>query len=335
MIYLNLTSGFKPFSSEEEIEFENFIFPGGEPHIKIKYNQDLVLSNLSKGLDKLSICITTRISSSEDFILLCMAKDAVERTYHPDEIHLFIPYFPGGRQDRDSGTGEPFSVGLYSNLVNNLYFDSVKIFDPHSDVTPALIDDVIVEGNENFVSLALRDYYRNFSGEKMESDFQKNSHKFNNWLRHSGVLLISPDSGSNKKINKLSKFLLESTEKSSTNPTNLSVINCDKKRDVSTGKLSEFKVYSEDLEGRTCFIVDDICDGGGTFLGLSKELKKKNSGKLILIVSHGIFSKGFSELIENFDHIYFTDSFELNIEENKELIDSGKLIQIKYSDIPL
>jgi ribose-phosphate pyrophosphokinase len=56
-------------------------------------------------------------------------------------------------------------------------------------------------------------------------------------------------------------------------------------------------------------IVDDICDGGGTFIGLAAELKNKNAGKLYLAVSHGIFSKGFDSL-KCFDKIFTTNSFK-------------------------
>ena len=87
------------------------------------------------------------------------------------------------------------------------------------------------------------------------------------------------------------------------------MVECSKKRDIKTGKLSGFTVYADDLEGNTCVIVDDICDGGGTFNGLAQELKKKNCGKLILIVTHGIFSKGFEQLAKSFDHVYSTASF--------------------------
>ena len=56
-------------------------------------------------------------------------------------------------------------------------------------------------------------------------------------------------------------------------------------------------------------IVDDICDGGGTFVGLGQALKKRGAGDLCLFVTHGIFSKGFHDLMKYFKHIYFTNSF--------------------------
>ena len=87
------------------------------------------------------------------------------------------------------------------------------------------------------------------------------------------------------------------------------MVECSKSRDVKTGKLSGFKVYTDDLQGRDCIIIDDICDGGGTFMGLATALKQKNVGKLYLAVSHGIFSKGFDDLAQYFDAIFTTDSF--------------------------
>jgi ribose-phosphate pyrophosphokinase len=112
------------------------------------------------------------------------------------------------------------------------------------------------------------------------------------------ALLISPDGGALKKIYKVSEFL-----------GGIEVVECSKSRDVKTGKLSGFKVYADDLEGKDCLIVDDICDGGGTFIGLADELKKKNAGKLYLAVSHGIFNKGFESLTV-FDKIFTTNSFK-------------------------
>ena len=86
------------------------------------------------------------------------------------------------------------------------------------------------------------------------------------------------------------------------------VVECMKERDVKTGALTSFKTMTGDLSGQTCFIVDDICDGGGTFAGTAKMLKEKGAEKVILIVSHGIFSKG--PVIEFVDEVFTTDSFK-------------------------
>lgn len=78
-----------------------------------------------------------------------------------------------------------------------------------------------------------------------------------------------------------------------------------KHRDMKTGNLSGFDVtVGGTLNGRACLIVDDICDGGGTFLGLASVLKKKGAGSLKLAVTHGLFTKGTDHLFNVFDEIY-------------------------------
>ncbi len=78
------------------------------------------------------------------------------------------------------------------------------------------------------------------------------------------------------------------------------VVQAIKHRDPATGELSGFGVLTDDLGGRPCIIIDDICDGGGTFLGLAKELQAKNAGPLTLAVTHGLFTKGTASLAESF-----------------------------------
>jgi ribose-phosphate pyrophosphokinase len=75
-------------------------------------------------------------------------------------------------------------------------------------------------------------------------------------------------------------------------------------------------------------MVDDICDGGGTFLGLAEELKSKNAGKLFLAVSHGIFSKGISKLSSMFENIFTTDSIKSMDESEITQIDLNKILNL-------
>ncbi|WP_113637542.1 ribose-phosphate diphosphokinase [Nubsella zeaxanthinifaciens] len=272
---LNLNANFKPLDGQE-ISFEAFTFAGGEPHIKI-------LSNIPK---QHSVTITQRINSFNDLGQLCLAVDALKRM---DVLlqDLYIPYFPAARQDRVMVPGEPLSVKVYADIINALNFKRVLVFDAHSEVTPALINNCEVISNHDFIKTIISDL-------------------------NEEVVLISPDGGALKKIYKLSEAL-----------GGLEVVECSKSRNVKTGKLSGFKVYADDLAGKSCLIVDDICDGGGTFIGLAAELKNKNAGKLYLAVSHGIFSKGFDELSTHFERIFTTDSIKT--------ADNFRLTQIKCS----
>lgn len=259
---LNLDPKFAPFQNQEDIKFQSFTFSGGEPHIKIAPDFDT----------NKKVTITHRLNSFNDLGLLCVTVDALRRM-DVKIIDLFIPYFPAARQDRVMIPGEPLSVKVYADIINGLQLNKVFVFDAHSEVTPALLNNSTVIPNYTFIREVL-----NRIGEN--------------------VKLISPDGGALKKIYKVSEFL-----------GGVEVVECSKSRDVKTGKLSGFKVYNDDLQGIDCLIVDDICDGGGTFVGLAEELKKKNAGKLYLAVSHGIFNKGF-EVLNCFDGIFTTNSFK-------------------------
>jgi len=275
---LNLDPKFAPFQNQEEIKFQSFTFSGGEPHIKI--NPDFDANQ--------KVTITHRLNSFNDLGLLCITVDALRRM-DVKVIDLFIPYFPAARQDRVMIPGEPLSVKVYADIINAMQLNKVFVFDAHSEVTPALLNNSTVIPNYTFIKEVL-----NVIGEN--------------------VKLISPDGGALKKIYKVSEFL-----------GGVDVVECSKSRDVKTGKLSGFKVYEDDLNGIDCLIVDDICDGGGTFVGLAEELKKKNAGKLYLAVSHGIFNKGF-EVLNCFDKIFTTNSVKDFEGESVQVIKLDQLI---------
>lgn len=275
---LNLDPNFKPFTAQPEIIFQSFTFSGGEPHIKINPDFDTTQK----------VTLTHRLNSFNDLGLLCIAVDALRRM-DVKNMELFIPYFPAARQDRVMIKGEPLSVKVYADIINGMQFDKVFVFDAHSEVTPALVNNCEVIPNHTFIETVVK-------------------------AIGNEVKLISPDGGALKKIYKVSEFL-----------GGVEVVECSKSRDVKTGRLSGFKVYNDDLQGMDCLIVDDICDGGGTFVGLAEELKNKNAGKLYLAVSHGIFNKGFA-VLDCFEKIFTTNSFKDFEGERVEVVGLNQLI---------
>ncbi len=273
---LNLDQSFKPYTGTE-IEFEKFIFSGGEPHLRLKNTENITSAD-----------VTIRIRSFEDMGFLLLATDAIKRS----EISLgtlTLPYFPAARQDRVMNSGEPLTVKIYAQLINNLGFSKIVILDAHSDVAPALLDNCRNVSNTKFIQQVIQDI-------------------------QTPVILVSPDAGASKKISKLSAAL-----------GGIEVIECGKTRNVQNGQLTSFRVYADDLQQKDYLIVDDICDGGSTFIGLAKELKSKNAGRLYLAVSHGIFSNGLNELSQYFDRIYTTNSF-------RDLEQHPQLTQIKLNE---
>ncbi len=305
MVYLNLTKGFDPFGmnqhKEFHFEYESFEFFGGEPHIKFA-KRKYVYSNIN-------ITITQRIQSFNDVGLLLVAVDALRRNFKFNKLTLFLPYFPGARQDRVMTIGEPLTVKVYADIINSLNFNSVIILDPHSDVTPALINNCIIISNHTFVNQAIHDIYENDS------------------MKKANIAIISPDAGAQKKIYDLMKFIKEDFDFPN---NNFDLIKCDKTRDVTTGNLSGFTVNTDmDLTNTDCIIVDDICDGGGTFIGLAEKLKEKGAKRIFLVVSHGLFSKGFKTLSKYFTKIYTTDSWRSDISmETPEIEKKSEIVKI-------
>lgn len=286
---LNLSQGFAPFGTRNSIPFEHFRFSGGEPHIRVDkfWDTDELFNIGPRQLPhETTVLVTTRINKGDDLLLFGLAVNAL-RNMGVCNIYAFIPYFPGARQDRIGVRGEPLTVRVYADWINALRLDRVYIYDPHSDVTPAIINKCVPISNQRLVEHALLS-----TGFPIQEP----------------VYLVSPDAGARKKVTEIAKNI-DPIMASYDGVRIEDVLYCDKKRDVKTGKLSGFTVPSGvDLSGTTCIIVDDICDGGGTFLGLGERLKQIGAEKLYLIVSHGIFSKGFSELNKMFDGLITTNS---------------------------
>jgi ribose-phosphate pyrophosphokinase len=110
------------------------------------------------------------------------------------------------------------------------------------------------------------------------------------------LVLISPDAGAEKKIKELGNLL-------SSNEKKVPLLCARKVRDTLTGAILATEIYG-DVQGRDLIILDDICDGGRTFVELAKALRNQGAGDLYLYVTHGIFSKGLTELKEYFKRVY-------------------------------
>lgn len=240
-LVINLSREFVPFGESIRNNFPYcFSFPSGvEPHIKI----DPLLWSLP-------VIITSRITSMDDLIRLFLATDALKRMGVLD-IEVFIPYLPFARQDRIMVPGEPLSVKVIADLINLQGYNKVMIYDVHSDVAPAVINNCHVVSNQKFVSHILTS-------------------------ANPGYYILSPDAGAYKKIFALCKAIGYKNE----------IVVCSKSRNVSTGDIVATTMSHDNLNGRDVYIIDDICSRGGTFIGIANELKKRNCGGIYLIVSH-------------------------------------------------
>lgn len=186
--------------------------------------------------------------------------------------NLYLSYVPFGRQDRVAVHGECFSLEVFADIINGLGAERVFVTDPHSDVTTALIKNCVINSQEAVFERILGQLQGNF-------------------------YLISPDGGALKKIYKTASLPSLTTKC-------LGVVECSKIRDVRSGAILKTVVHTETLDGFDCVVLDDICDGGRTFIEIAKALKKKKAGKIILCVTHGFFTKGLDVFEGLFDEIY-------------------------------
>lgn len=106
-------------------------------------------------------------------------------------------------------------------------------------------------------------------------------------------VVLYPDAGAEKRYSKV---------------LNRDYIQAVKCRDVTTGKITGTRILG-DVNKLDLVIVDDLCDGGRTFIELAKVAKEQGCGKIYLAITHGIFSSGFSQLRQYFEKIYCTNSF--------------------------
>lgn len=217
------------------------------------------------------------LSSDQVFELLQLVE--VLRNDGYEDLYLDMPYCAYSRQDRRCNYGEAFSLKVFTNILNTCKFKRVTTFDNHSDVATALID--------------------NCHNVDVNTILFMNADQITGGLTQYDAL-VSPDAGANKKVYKCCSLFGKD------------LIRADKVREPKTGRIVETTVYatSEQLKDKRVLIVDDICEGGRTFIELAKALKAiEPSVTIDLYVTHGFFSKGVDVMKEaGISNIITTDS---------------------------
>lgn len=185
---------------------------------------------------------------------------------------LLLPFVPGARQDRLNADGDYlFTARSVAKLVNALVLPGVVVLDPHSDVTPALIDRCEV--------ISAADTVR---ADSFSPQYD---------------VVVSPDAGAEKRAGAVARRL------------GIPLIHGWKTRDIGSGKISGFGL--EPCHANTALVVDDICDGGGTFVGLAEVLMVRGI-TADLYVTHGLFSQGTAKLLAHYRKVFCTDSISVD-----------------------
>ena len=258
-------------------KYEISRFPDGQQSIRVIEHDYTTYLSLKD--QKNPITIKSILNTFQDLELIICANQALKEI-GVKSVNLYIPYCIGGRSDRKFQEGGiNYIKTVIAPIINSQNFNEVRIMDPHSDVLEACINNFAKFTNWGVTKMALDDI----------NDVDN-------------ICLVSPDAGAYKKVFDVAKWFGIND-----------IITASKVRDVSTGKILKTEVPS--IEKHTdvmkYVIVDDICDGGRTFIELAKVIKEQNSmAKIYLVVTHGIFSAGFGELNNYFERIYTTNSIK-------------------------
>jgi ribose-phosphate pyrophosphokinase len=280
----------------------DFIFPAGEAHIKVEPKRTIEATEIA-------IIQPSADSMHDDLFKLAMWADYLYMVGNVNTV-LIIPYFPGARADRVSpGVEEPFGLGVYAHFIKSLMLDQIIIFDPHSEATEAIFAE---DGLQN---LTIVESHELFSRPEVHQQMKWN---------YSAI--VAPDKGAVKRASAVADVL------------DIPVITAEKTRDPQTGKLTGFSVDlpERDEEGENYYlIVDDICDRGGTFLGLA-EASGLDWGRIDLFVSHGVFSSDAVKILpEKFENIYTTNSYNPNRNLNHHELEEWANVFVRFDVIHL
>ncbi len=222
--------------------------------------------------------IFTHLHSSDDLMALFLASDALRRLWRNHvadrdlPITVTIPYLPYARQDRVCAPGESFSLALLATLINAQNYAAVRVWDVHSPVA-----DRLIARFHTLSALKISDACRT--------------------LLAAEHVLVAPDAGATPRVAAIAQT------------TGRPMIAAQKRRDPGTGAIMETSLVLDEIQLNAiaacdCLIVDDICDGGRTFIELAHKLRPFTRGKISLYITHGIFSQGLAVFDGAIDRVY-------------------------------
>ena len=166
-------------------------------------------------------------------------------------LYLNMPYIPNARQDRVKTSEDVFTLKYFAEVINWLDFDSVTVLDPHSSVSEALIDNIVIKHHDEYVWEVIREVERD----------------------EDSILMFYPDEGAMKRYSGMFD-----------RPYAFGI----KKRDWETGEIKGLDVsgMTNLISGSKVIIVDDISSRGGTFYHSAKKLKELGAKEIYLYISH-------------------------------------------------
>jgi len=219
-------------------------------------------------------------------LLLCI--DALKRS-SAKNITAVIPYFGYARQDRKVVPRTAISAKLVSNLITKAGADRIVTVDLHAGQIQGFFD--IPVDNLFATPIFSRHIKKNIS--------RKN------------LICVAPDVGGVERARALSKLL----------DVSLAIVD---KRRPAPGKSKVMNVIGN-VKGKSCVMIDDIIDSGGTIVNAAKVLKDKGAKEIYVYVTHGVLSANAVEKIKKsvIKKLILTDTID-----NQEKLKGTSNIQV-------
>jgi len=220
-----------------------------------KFSDGEIYIEINENIRGNSIFIIQSISSpaNDNLMELLLCIDALKRS-SAKNITAVIPYFGYARQDRKVVPRTSISAKLVSNLITMAGADRIVTVDLHAGQIQGFFDIPV----DNLFSTPI---------------FSKHIKRK---IKSRNLICVAPDVGGVERARALGRKL----------DVGLSIID---KRRPSPGKSQVMNVIGN-VKGKTCIIVDDIIDSGGTIVNAADALKKRGAKEVHVYVTHGVLS---------------------------------------------
>ena len=219
-------------------------------------------------------------------LLLCI--DALKRS-SAKNITAVIPYFGYARQDRKVVPRTSISAKLVSNLITKAGADRIVTVDLHAGQIQGFFDIPV----DNLFATPI-----------FARHIKKN-------LKTKNLVCVAPDVGGTERARALGKML----------DVGLAIVD---KRRPAPGKSQVMNIVGN-VKGKTCIIVDDIIDSGGTIVNAAKALVERGAREVHVYVTHGVLSGSAIEKIKNskIKKLILTDTID-----NEQKVKKASNIQV-------
>jgi ribose-phosphate pyrophosphokinase len=218
---------------------------------------------------------STSYPANDHLMELLILTDALRRA-SARRITAVIPYFGYARQDRKPGPRTPISAKLVANLITHAGADRVLTLDLHAGQLQGFFD--IPTDNLFSAPVMVQDIRAKFPADS--------------------VVVVSPDVGGVVRARGLAKRI----------GAPLAIV--DKRRE-RPGESDVMNVIG-DVSGRSCILVDDIADSGGTLVNAAEALLEKGATEVTSYITHGVLSGGAVARImgSHLKELVITDSIQ-------------------------